>query len=608
MNVNEPWSGVGAFLRSLRGCQHSRIINVADDNGPPRLVAVIPAASKQGETSDQASAVKYCRNALKKRFAADPHNKSSIPQRWVVLENFPLDPAGNVDEVAVNRELVKLGFAASGVSRIDKLRSIVAQVLRIQYGKVTPTSSFIRLGGSSISAIEVMSRSLKHNMILPVAAIMRSKSLAELADHAEPVAAPNGTSSAMRTYEADGQRVEMQIDGSLGVERAERRKGDRAELPCLAVQDGILISQLRSAEAYSITCVLQLTSPDQNSPLSIEKLEEAWCAVVARHDALRTTFVSSKGGESMFQQVISPSCRPEIKRLPLSQSDKTALEALHALRAPVFTLSSPGHFLTTCATESGQVFCRLDMNHAIVDGMSAVIILNDLGTAYRDSTLAPHGASLQDYIVSRLDRPQNTSLKYWLSYLDGFQPAPFPTLAEPCGQPHSFATLPLEIKSGNLKEFCKNHGVTIPVLLQCVWAMVLRAYLQTDDVSFGYLGSGRDMPIAGVERIVGVLINLLICRVRFEPTLDISMLLNRLQGELALALENQDTSLAKIQHGLQLGETPLFDTLLSVMYWGTDEPQDTRQVDVKVLSHTAKTEVSRHSVLNRHSRSMLTLR
>jgi hypothetical protein len=300
-------------------------------------------------------------------------------------------------------------------------------------------------------------------------------------------------------------------------------------------------------------------------------------------------------GESMFEQIILSSIQPETKRLADGQDDQETIEALHALDAPVFGLSTPGHVLTTCASKTGQLFCRLDMNHAIVDGISAVIIFDDLGAAYRNALTAPSETSLQDYIMARSVAPQVDALNYWLSYLEGFQPTSFPILAEPRESPSSFATLPLVVESGSLKQFCKIHSVSVPVLLQAVWATVLCAYLQTDDVSFGYLGSGRDVPIAGIDRIVGVLINLLVCRVRFEPTQGVFSLLKKLQSELAMALDNQNTSLAKIQHGLDLGEKPLFDTLLSVMYWGADEVQDTTQVGVKVLSHTAKTEVRRSS-------------
>jgi hypothetical protein len=590
MTVNAPWFSVEAFLRTLRGCEHSKIINVAGDNDSVRLVAAIPATVVQGEASDQAGAVKYCRNALKKRFATDPDNKGFIPQRWVVLEHFPLTSTGEVDAAAVEQELVKLGFATSGFSRIDKLRSIISHVLRLQYSKVTPTSSFLRLGGSSITAIEVMSRCLRHHMFFSVSTILRSESLIDLVANAEYAAASHKVSA------SNGNGVEPQLNAPAGASaKMAASHGSRTEavFPCFAVQDGILVSQIRAADSYAITCVLQLTRPDTHASLSIAKLEEAWCTVVARHDALRTVFASSTGGESMFEQVILPSISPDITRLPDCQDDQTTLETLHALNAPIFGISTPGHVLTTCASGSGQVFCRLDMSHAIVDGMSAVIIFDDLGAAYRNALSASNDTTLQDYIVSRSNSPQAESLNYWLSYLDGFQPTSFPTLVEHRESPDSFATLPLDVESGSLKQFCKIHSVSVPVLMQAVWATVLCAYLQTDDVCFGYLGSGRDVPMAGINRIVGVLINLLVCRVRYEPTQGVFSLLKKLQSELTMALDNQNTSLAKIQHGLQLGDKPLFDTLLSVMYWGADETEDTTQVGVKVLSHTAKTEVRR---------------
>jgi non-ribosomal peptide synthetase component F len=46
----------------------------------------------------------------------------------------------------------------------------------------------------------------------------------------------------------------------------------------------------------------------------------------------------------------------------------------------------------------------------------------------------------------------------------------------------------------------KRYNVTLAVLTKAAWALTLKAYLQTDDVVFGYVDSGREMAIEGIER------------------------------------------------------------------------------------------------------------
>ncbi|TLD06703.1 uncharacterized protein PgNI_08007 [Pyricularia grisea] len=186
----------------------------------------------------------------------------------------------------------------------------------------------------------------------------------------------------------------------------------------------------------------------------------------------------------------------------------------------------------------------------------------------------PGAASFADYVAFAQQQDKQAALQYWKTYLTGVKPCHFPRLLDEDPRSDGHATMSsvlLEVEAAPLQGFCKTNGVTIPTLMQAAWATVLRTYTQTEDVCFGYLASGRDEPaIIGVQDMIGSLIHLLVCRVRFEDEQNHSFigLLQRLQGELGPALQNQYSSLAEIQNSL--GDVAIggsfFNTLVSMIY------------------------------------------
>jgi non-ribosomal peptide synthetase component F len=94
------------------------------------------------------------------------------------------------------------------------------------------------------------------------------------------------------------------------------------------------------------------------------------------------------------------------------------------------------------------------------------------------------------------------------------------------------------------------------------WAMTLSQMIGNREVIFGYLASGRDSPVSGIDSMVGPLANLLVGRIdlRFPA----KELLKTTAEKSIEHLTLQHVSLAEIQHQLGLGGQRLFNTSLSV--------------------------------------------
>ncbi len=125
-----------------------------------------------------------------------------VPSTWLVLNAIPLLPSGKIDRTCMSKfvedisedmlnEITTAQAAAdiiprerTAVSIDDTLKSIWSEVLNIPSQRITPNTSFLHLGGDSISAIHVMARCRALGITVAVQDIVHSKSVQELAHKA----------------------------------------------------------------------------------------------------------------------------------------------------------------------------------------------------------------------------------------------------------------------------------------------------------------------------------------------------------------------------------------------------------------------------------------
>ncbi|KAF4226747.1 hypothetical protein CNMCM8980_008187 [Aspergillus fumigatiaffinis] len=136
--------------------------------------------------------------------------------------------------------------------------------------------------------------------------------------------------------------------------------------------------------------------------------------------------------------------------------------------------------------------------------------------------------------------------------MDGVEPCLFPTLLDenPGGKERRvLVTSSVDLGSGlPLREFCQRHEVTLPNLFHVAWGIVLRIYTGSDSVCFGSLNSGRDVPVSGINDIVGPFINMLVCRMQVVSDAPVLSLVQMNQNQYLESLPYQHYSLADVLH------------------------------------------------------------
>ncbi|PNP78545.1 hypothetical protein FNYG_08093 [Fusarium nygamai] len=178
-----------------------------------------------------------------------------------------------------------------------------------------------------------------------------------------------------------------------------------------------------------------------------------------------------------------------------------ALAFLHSL-TPVLPSDKPPHVLLICDTGI-EICLPFRISHALIDGTSMCLLMNDLVRVYR-GMLEADGPPYELYIAYIYNKPVYQSLSYWSDTLAKARRCHFSVLvdAQPDDRVRPLNKITRLVPGVEAtRQLGRTHGVSIANFLQVAGALVLRAFGDGDDV--GYLYSGRDVPVD--QKIVGTL-------------------------------------------------------------------------------------------------------
>ena len=365
-----------------------------------------------------------------------------------------------------------------------------------------------------------------------------------------------------------------------------------AVLPCSPIQHRMLYSQSQTPGTYQSGTWHAIKAPGGSDPVDAQRLQAAWQKLVDRHEALRTVFIPSITRAGEFDQIILKKRNSDVQ-LVLCEDD-TVTEVMRNHAAVDYSAAKPHSAFTLFLGSSNSVYCKLDISHALQDGMSTKVIYRDLALAYENELPSESTDGFREYVSWLHRQDLSPSVDYWKKHLNDVQPSCLPHQVERglVGRKNSFISIELpEDLVSKLPQFCRMNGITMATVFQTAWTLVLRTYSKSSDIIFGYMTANRDVPIAGIADMVGPLINMLLCRLHVHDGLVVGQMLKDVAAEFLENVEHQYGLVEAIQKDLNDSPQQIWNTVMSLEYGSEEESPDNSPLVFETLGGTRSPEV-----------------
>lgn len=542
-----------------------------------------------------------------------------VPTAWVVVRHLPKLTSTKIDRVKLRQWLHEVDLSSARVIMRQfgdgrrthgltppanpperALQLAWSSVLGVEEDHIGRESSFLSLGGDSITAMQVASRCHKQGFSIRSTALLRAGTLAEAASEIkEPTdASAPSPSPISRDLPLQKSNHDRGLQGHLHpTSLCVPRDNVEAIYPCTALQEGLLLARMKhngDEREYNNRFAFRLTTRC-GIKVDITRVSNAWKALCAAHPILRTIFVPGLSQNGAFQQIVLKDSAPSISihRVQANCSDTTELFR-HQERLP-FAHTQPPHRLSLYEGVGKAVYAILEISHAIFDARTLRIILANIATGYTSCRAIKKGRSFSDYVAREQER-EEVGRQYWKTYLAGAQPCILPR--DSAMEETSSSIRGLEVPCQNapgLLAFCRSQGVTIANFIQAAWGVVLQLYTGLSSVYFGCSRSDQDR-LDGGEDILGPLITMMVCKFSFEDrSVSGVHLLQIAREDAARGMEQPGCSLSRLHDDLALSNSPLFDTIMTVAHaWPADLAPGEGDL---VIEHTDSEGTTEYSII-----------
>ncbi|OBP13479.1 hypothetical protein A5320_18185 [Rheinheimera sp. SA_1] len=367
---------------------------------------------------------------------------------------------------------------------------------------------------------------------------------------------------------------------------------DRAALPLSFAQQRLwFIDRLGNGSAgYNTQGSFWL--PDWQPQLFATALQ----ALLERHEILRTTYPvealhpDEPLCQHIRQQYQLPLTEHDFSALPHAAQQRQLQQLTQSETGRVFVLSTELPLRVHLIKLSGQRQQVLYVIHHIAaDAWSMDIFQRELKQLYQalcqqqQAPLPALPVQYGDYAAWQREYVSGSVLEkhltYWRAQLAGLPPLHQLPLdyARPPQQSfagHTFSQLLPQALSKRIREFCASHDVTLFMLMQTAFALLLSRYSGEQDIVMGAAVSGR--PDAKVEGLIGLFLNMLVLRSDLTGQPDFLQLLNRNKAMILAAVEHQAMPFEQLVEQLSPERHLSHNALIQVLFGVQNTARDIR--------------------------------
>lgn len=446
-----------------------------------------------------------------------------IPTRLVQLPQIPVTINGKADLRALPTVEVAVSSSSSGsAERRDEMDTTLAKiwgdVLGVSAQSIGLEHNFFRLGGHSITCIQLIARVRQQlGRGIGLEEVFQTRTLQAMAD-------------LLRGREQDSQ---PRVDGDAEVGdclSSNEAANNHAEANYLAnsLQQGFVYHSLKTqqSDAYVMQSMLYY-----ETALHEDVYRSAWETVQKQHPALRLRF----SWEAEVLQLVDSQSNLDWRTLDWSDTKDEAeqkrlfeqIQQKDCTETYNLNVSSLIR-LSFIKLSENRYWCLFSCHHSILDGWSLPLLFEYVHEAYLDLSQGENLPIKENlaYLHSQryLQNHRDDHLDFWAKQIDMIEErcdmnallneasrykVPLANYDQIQEQRQQTIHLPWDDSMTNLREECSSKGITLHSMLQLVWHLVLHSYGGGSHTVTGTTISGRNLPVAGIERALGLFINTL---------------------------------------------------------------------------------------------------
>lgn len=424
---------------------------------------------------------------------------------------------------------------------------------------------YFDLGGDSLSATRLASRvNAAFGVPWTVADAFQHPTLIAMADALDRL-----------SRHADGAEARV---GSRSVALTLKRSARDGDLPVTSSQRRMwMVQQLTpGTTAYNMGFAFRI-----EGPLCPSIFQQAFEAVVARHEAFRTRLIAV--GDDVVQRIdaVAPAglCAEDVSFGSVADRETRMQQRAGAwLQTPFDLEQGPLHRALLLKMDAEEHVLMWSIHHSIGDLWSFALLFDELSRDYAaiEAGKVPAPASedydYADYAVWLRAPEQEAALEpeidYWLGHLAGLKPLALPADRERRGPPDGHGgRLTLALPEGwreRIRERAAALKLTPFMLLLAVFQLQLSRCCGQDDIAVGTPIANRQQLAA--ERLVGTLVNTVVMRTSLSGVLDFPALAQRVRQTAITAYAHQEAPFERLVERLVDARDTHLPPLVQVLF------------------------------------------
>lgn len=430
-----------------------------------------------------------------------------IPSHIYQVDTIPLTINGKVDKVKLNNMTkVRQTECAEPSTEFEKVAlNIFKEVLMEE--NIGVTDDFYDIGGSSIKAITIMSKLREKGFNYAVCDILRERTIRKLGK------IQNSSCMTERYINLNNKKYKEDIIIH------EKKEGIKAKG----------ISYLTPTQIYMLEAYRQHIVGDNflqyfyKCPqiMNEDNLRKAIDLLTIKNEAL-TTMIIDKYDRPIQVRYNNRSIELEVINVK-NTNELNEICRKDVIRGFDFENDTLIRFkLFKFPDLTQKLVCSL--SHIMVDGWSVELIIQDLsyfyekleeGIQYEELTKSIGNIKLNNHLeryYAMIDNVDNReAINYWEKY---FRNEEYATTIPHNNCSDEIGNLDIvdwigESETKEIKKFCKNNAISENTFFELAYAYLIAIANEKNDVLFSKVISGRDLPLPGIDNMVGMLINII---------------------------------------------------------------------------------------------------